>query len=159
MTLRSYMRVLSAAIALLFVAVGCKDSDEEIPPPSEKYTFDIAVSDIRVADAVVTVTPSDALATYYCSVVKKADFDKLGSDEAYLDDDIDYLKAQAEKKQLTFKAYLETVIATGSEPIKFVTLEPSTDYYAYVYGITPEGRVTSDLKKTRSRRRPPNRRS
>ena len=64
MTLRSYMRVLSAAIALLFVAVGCKDSDEEIPPPSEKYTFDIAVSDIRVADAVVTVTPSDALATY-----------------------------------------------------------------------------------------------
>ena len=148
MTLRSYMRVLSAAIALLFVAVGCKDSDEEIPPPSEKYTFDIAVSDIRVADAVVTVTPSDALATYYCSVVKKADFDKLGSDEAYLDDDIDYLKAQAEKKQLTFKAYLETVIATGSEPIKFVTLEPSTDYYAYVYGITPEGRVTSDLKKT-----------
>ena len=148
MTLRSYMRVLSTAIALLFVAVGCKDSDEEIPPPSEKYTFDIAVSDIRVADAVVTVTPSDALATYYCSVVKKADFDKLGSDEAYLDDDIDYLKAQAEKKQLTFKAYLETVIATGSEPIKFVTLEPSTDYYAYVYGITPEGRVTSDLKKT-----------
>ena len=99
------MRVLSAAIALLFVAVGCKDSDEE-PPPSEKYTFDIAVSDIRVADAVVTVTPSDALATYYCSVVKKADFDKLGSDEAYLDDDIDYLKAQSEKKQLTFKAYL-----------------------------------------------------
>ena len=73
---------------------------------------------------MVTVTPSDALATYYCSVVKKADFDKLGSDEAYLDDDIDYLKAQAEKKQLTFKAYLETVIATGSEPIKFVTLEP-----------------------------------
>lgn len=47
---------------------------------------------------MVTVTPSDALATYYCSVVKKADFDKLGSDEAYLDDDIDYLKAQAEKK-------------------------------------------------------------
>lgn len=121
---------------------------KKFPPPSEKYTFDIAVSDIRVADAVVTVTPSDALATYYCSVVKKADFDKLGSDEAYLDDDIDYLKAQAEKKQLTFKAYLETVIATGSEPIKFVTLEPSTDYYAYVYGITPEGRVTSDLKKT-----------
>ena len=74
------MRVLSAAIALLFVAVGCKDSDEEIPPPSEKYTFDIAVSDIRVADAVVTVTPSDALATYYCSVVKKADFDKLAAD-------------------------------------------------------------------------------
>lgn len=66
-------------------------------PPLGKYTFDIAVSDIRVADAVVTVTPSDALATYYCSVVKKADFDKLGSDEAYLDDDIDYLKAQAEK--------------------------------------------------------------
>ena len=35
MTLRSYMRVLSAAIALLFVAVGCKHSDEEITPRSE----------------------------------------------------------------------------------------------------------------------------
>lgn len=147
MTLKSYMRVLSAAIGLLLVAVGCKDSDEETPPPSEKYTFDIAVSDIGATDVAVKVTPSDELATYYCSVVKKADFDKLGSDEAYLNDDIDYLKSQAEKKELTFKAYLETVIAKGSEPIKFVTLEASTDYYAYVYGITTDGKVTSDLKK------------
>ena len=45
--------------------------------PSEKYTFDISVSDISVADDVVTVTPIDALATYYCSVFKMADFDKL----------------------------------------------------------------------------------
>lgn len=147
MTLKSYMRVFSAAIALLLVAVGCKDSEKETPPPSQKYTFDIAVQDIRATDAAVKVTPSDELATYYCSVVKKVDFDKLGSDEAYLKDDIEYLKKEADNKDLTFKNYLKTVIAKGSEPIKFITLEPSTDYYAYVYGITVDGQVTSDLKK------------
>lgn len=147
MTLKSYMRVFSAAIALLLVAVGCKDSEKETPPPSQKYTFDIAVQDIRATDAAVKVTPSDELATYYCSVVKKVDFDKQGSDEAYLKDDIKYLKDEAEKKNLDFKDYLKTVIAKGSEPIKFITLEPSTDYYAYVYGITVDGQVTSDLKK------------
>ena len=142
MTLKFYSRVLLAAMTLVFFATGCKD--DETPPPSEKYTFDIAASDITAADVVVKVTPSDLQATYY----KKADFDKIGTDDAYLKDDIEYLKAEAEKKQLSFKAYLETVVAKGSEPQKFIGLTASTDYYAYVYGITVDGKVTSDLKKT-----------
>ena len=43
MTLKSYLRMLLAAVTLLFVTSGCNDDDDKVgPPPS--YSFSVAVS-------------------------------------------------------------------------------------------------------------------
>ena len=91
MTLKSYLRMLLAAVTLLFVT----NSD---PPPS--YSFSVAVSDVAQTEATVTVTPSNDQATYYYAAVKKAEFDTFESDAAYAQHILDNLKAIADKKVL-----------------------------------------------------------
>lgn len=64
---------------LSFVACDDDNKGEEPPVP---VTFEVAVSDVETKSATVTVTPSDANATYYFDVVEKATFDELGSPTA-----------------------------------------------------------------------------
>ena len=99
MTLKSYLRMLLAAVTLLFVTSGCNDDDDKVgPPPS--YSFSVAVSDVAQTEATVTVTPSNDQATYYYAAVKKAEFDTFESDAAYAQHILDNLKAIADKKVL-----------------------------------------------------------
>ena len=110
MTLKSYLRMLLAAVTLLFVTSGCNDDDDKVgPPPS--YSFSVAVSDVAQTEATVTVTPSNDQATYYYAAVKKAEFDTFESDAAYAQHILDNLKAIADKKVLPLSEYLATALA------------------------------------------------
>ena len=78
-----YLRMLLAAVAALFVATACDDSEEKTDPvgpgiDETPLTFEIAVSNIEGAKASLSVTPSKQLATYYWSAVKKGIFDTRG---------------------------------------------------------------------------------
>ena len=146
MTLKSYLRMLLAAVTLLFVTSGCNDDDDKVgPPPS--YSFSVAVSDVAQAEATVTVTPSNDQATYYYAAVKKAEFDTFESDAAYAQHILDNLKAIADKKVLPLSEYLATALVKGSAPQKITDLTAGTDYYAVALGMLTDGRFTSDLVK------------
>lgn len=146
MTLKSYLRMLLAAVTLMFVTTGCNDDEEKVgPPPS--YTFGIAVSDVTETEATVTVTPSNDQATYYYGAVKKADFDAFESDAAYAQNILATLKAAADRKVLSLEEYLQTALSKGSSPKKIADLIPETEYYAVAIGILTDGRFTSDLVK------------
>lgn len=146
MTLKSYLRMLLAAVTLMFVTTGCNDDEEKVgPPPS--YTFGIAVSDVTETEATVTVTPSNDQATYYYGAVKKADFDAFESDAAYAQNILATLKAAADRKVLSLEEYLQTALSKGSSPKKITDLTAGTDYYAVAIGILTDGRLTSDLVK------------
>lgn len=146
MTLKSYLRMLLAAVTLMFVTTGCNDDEEKVgPPPS--YTFGIAVSDVTETEATVTVTPSNDQATYYYGAVKKADFDAFESDAAYAQNILATLKAAADRKVLSLEEYLQTALSKGSSPKKISDLMAGTDYYAVAIGILTDGRLTSDLVK------------
>lgn len=146
MTLKSYLRMLLAAVTLLFVTSGCNDDDNKVgPPPS--YTFSVAVSDVTETEATVTVTPSNDQATYYYAAVKKADFDAFESDAAYAQNILATLQAAADRKVLSLKEYLETALSKGSAPQKVTDLTAGTDYYAVALGMLTDGRFTSDLVK------------
>lgn len=80
-------------------------------------------------------------------MVEKTIFDAAGSDAAYIQNDLKYLKSEADKASQTLEEYLKTKIETGTKTVPFVRLDASTDYIAYVYGITPQGAVTSPLAK------------
>ena len=148
-----YLRTCAAALAAVAVAAGCSDSDDPdqpIPPPTgEKYAFSIAVSDIKGTSASVTVTPDDksTQATWYCSMIAKQSFDASASDAAFLQNDLAYLKEEAAKAGVSLSAYLATKIESGTKTVPFTGLTASTDYYAYVYGITEAGEITSPLFK------------
>ena len=146
MTLKSYLRMLLAAVTLLFVTSGCNDDDDKVgPPPS--YSFSVAVSDVAQTEATVTVTPSNDQATYYYAAVKKAEFDTFESDAAYAQHILDNLKAIADKKVLPLSEYLATALVKGSAPQKITDLTAGTDYYAVALGMLTDGRCTSDLVK------------
>ena len=153
MTLKSYLRMLLAAVTLLFVTSGCNDDDDKVgPPPS--YSFSVAVSDVAQTEATVTVTPSNDQATYYYAAVKKAEFDTFESDAAYAQHILDNLKAIADKKVLPLSEYLATALVKGSAPQKITDLTAGTDYYAVALGMLTAGRgggrggrFTSDLVK------------
>jgi len=146
MTLKSYLRMLLAAVTLLFVTSGCNDDDDKVgPPPS--YSFSVAVSDVAQPEATVTVTPSNDQATYYYAAVKKAEFDTFESDAAYAQHILDNLKAIADKKVLPLSEYLATALVKGSAPQKITDLTAGTDYYAVALGMLTDGRFTSDLVK------------
>lgn len=146
MTLKSYLRMLLAAVTLLFVTSGCNDDDNKVgPPPS--YSFSVAVSDVAQTEATVTVTPSNDQATYYYAAVKKAEFDTFESDAAYAQHILDNLKAIADKKVLPLSEYLATALVKGSAPQKITDLTAGTDYYAVALGMLTDGRFTSDLVK------------
>lgn len=146
MTLKSYLRMLLAAVTLMFVTTGCNDDEKKVgPPPS--YTFGIAVSDVTETEATVTVTPSNDQATYYYGAVKKADFDAFESDAAYAQNILATLKAAADRKVLSLEEYLQTALSKGSSPKKIADLTAGTDYYAVAIGILTDGRFTSDLVK------------
>ena len=146
MTLKSYLRMLLAAVTLLFVTSGCNDDDDKVgPPPS--YSFSVAVSDVAQTEATVTVTPSNDQATYYYAAVKKAEFDTFESDAAYAQHILDNLKAIADKKVLPLSEYLATALVKGSAPQKITDLTAGTDYYAVALGMLTDGRFTSDRVK------------
>lgn len=146
MTFKSYLRMLFATMTILFVATSCKDEGkDETPPPS--YSFSVAVSNIAQTEATVTVTPSDAQATYYYAVVQKSAFDAAGSDAAYAKKILADLQAQADKKSMSLSDYLKTALSKGSTPQKVTDLTEQTEYYAVVLGMLTDGRFTSDLVK------------
>ena len=144
MTLKSYLRMLLAAVTLLFVTSGCNDDDDKVGP---SYSFSVAVSDVAQTEATVTVTPSNDQATYYYAAVKKAEFDTFESDAAYAQHILDNLKAIADKKVLPLSEYLATALVKGSAPQKITDLTAGTDYYAVALGMLTDGRFTSDLVK------------
>lgn len=149
-----YLRTVCAALAVVAATTGCDNNDPDDPnspplPPNEQFAFSVAVGDVSHNSASLTVTPDakSAQATWYCSVVEKTIFDAAGSDAAYIQNDLKYLKSEADKASQTLEEYLRTKIETGTKTIPFVRLDASTDYIAYVYGITAQGAVTSPLAK------------
>lgn len=153
MKLKIYLRMLLAAVAALFVTTGCSDSNDDkgdgpTPPPDKSLTFDIGVSGIDKDQAKLAVTPSDQTATYYYNAVKKSIYDGLGSDKAFLEDDLEFLRSEAAKESMTLEAYLQSKTSRGTATYTLTGLEKETEYYAYVYGLKTDGTITSDLTKS-----------
>ena len=132
MKLKMYLRMLLAAVAALFVATACDDSEEKTDPvgpgiDETPLTFEIAVSNIEGAKASLSVTPSKQLATYYWSAVKKSIFDDLGTDEAFLEDDMAFIQREATANQMTLSAYLQWVTGRGPATYTLTGLEAETE--------------------------------
>lgn len=124
---------------LSFVACDDDNKGEEPPVP---VTFEVAVSDVETKSATVTVTPSDANATYYFDVVEKATFDELGSPTAVAEKVIADLKEyQAENG-----AALSDTLSQGNDSRVYTeVLLASTEYTACAFGVDASGKLTTEV--------------
>lgn len=154
MTFKFYLRMVATAMMTLFLAVGCSDDKTDdpkpVPPPDPTVdcTFDLKVEGIGSNFATVYANPSDKTVPLHVGVAKKSLVDTFASDTAFQTNDIETLKSEAEELGLTISEYLKKSMIVGDIPTMFSNLESSTDYYAYVYGITEAGEVTTALSKT-----------
>ncbi|MBQ5647842.1 MAG: hypothetical protein IIV16_01815 [Alistipes sp.] len=143
--MKKFFNLLLAALAV--VSVACTPNNEEGAEnnngnnngPSDN-TFVLNVVNIWATDATAIVTPSNN-DTYYCGHITKERYD------AYEGENIaqmlaDELKAKCEEKGVSVSNYL----FYGKKSIQFVgQLTPDTEYYAFVFGLSNDAVVTTDI--------------
>lgn len=136
-----------AAVALsasVFAAYSCDKNEDPAEP--EGLTFTLRLDGTTPTSTDLTVTPSDASATYYYDLLGKEAYDHLTSEGAqvYFDGELK-LREEAYKDELTRDEILAKMLSTGEAMFSFTKLVASTDYYAVAFGVNSEGKVTTEV--------------
>lgn len=110
--------------------------------------FDIQLELVTQTSAKYSVIPGDKEQTYLSMLVEKDYFDSYDSDEAYFQDDLNYISQMAESFGVSTEEYLANTLNRGDLLVKNMTgLLPGTAYYVYAYGLTTQGVRTTDIYK------------
>lgn len=139
--------ILFVFMAAAFAAAACGKNDGGGGAPAVK-PFEIAVTGETTWTAEVAWTPKNIEQTYVGMVVSKEEFDAVGSDAAYIADDLAYFQKLAEYFETDLAAVIESYLVTGADAQQVTGLKADTEYYAYAYGLEPDGTVTTQLVKT-----------
>lgn len=111
----------------------------------------ISVSGITLNSATFTVEPNYTVDSYTFGVVKKADYESFASEAEFIGGEIEKLRSEAAEWGFSFEEYLDFVLYRSSEGEQTFTrenLEPGTEYYAYVFGLSTSGEATTAVAKT-----------
>ena len=127
-------KIFNLMLAMLtVVGVACTPSEgTEGENNPTKASFVIDVTNISEMGATITVEPSNS-DTYYFAVIERSTIDKY-----------------ADKNEFTQKLVPmldESVLSSGKDSYTYPygDLSPDTEYYAYAFGVTADGEITSDL--------------
>lgn len=108
---------------------------------TSQNTFAISVSGITSDSATVSITPSNN-DTYYFDVVETEFVEQYSSLKEMAADYIAYLKEYFESYGYT----LADALSSGSDSYTYEgDLDPSTSYYAFVFGVNGDGTITTDV--------------
>lgn len=108
-------------------------------------TFTMTITDISASEATVDFVPSDNATRYFYAVLEKEAFDKIQAEGGIFADDMVYFEYLAQQDSRTVEETIRKMTATGTKHQPYVSLSPETDYYAYAYGLEPDGYVTTEL--------------
>ena len=113
-------------------------------------SYVISVTNITTNSATVTVTPSDNDTSYYFDVIEKDYLDAYTNSADFLADYVAEIKAYIDELNaygygITFADFVS--YGKDSYDYEAGTLDPNTEYYAIAFGLSEEGKVTSDLNK------------
>lgn len=141
-------KLLNLLLAMLaVVGVACTPNNEgnggENGDPKPALTFTIQLSNISSASVKMEVTPSNNTDTYFFDVVEKSVLNHYSSPKAFVADYISQLKAIYEEHGIA----LGDILSQGPDSWEYQEgdLNPDTDYYAFAFGVTAEGVVTSEV--------------
>ena len=106
----------------------------------------ITISDVTAPGVIFSVTTSDPEMTWIPMVTYKESFEYFDTADELFKNDLEYFDYLADIRDMTRSEFLEMMTAQGSlENVNLDGLNPSTDFVLYAYGITLEGRRTTDI--------------
>lgn len=106
----------------------------------------ISISKVTATGVTFSVTTSDESLTWIPMVTYKDGFEYYESADELFQYDLEYFAYLADIRDMTLAEFLETMVASGSMvDVPFDGLQPSTDYVLYAYGVTTDGRRTTDI--------------
>jgi hypothetical protein len=102
-------------------------------------TFTIAVSNVTVKGATVSVTPSNN-DTYYFDVIEKKLFDSYTDKRKFASEYIEKVKAH-------YGSSFQHALSFETDSYSYEgNLNPNTEYYAVAFGVTTSCEITTDVK-------------
>lgn len=129
--MKKLLNLLIASLALYGVACT--------PGGVNETKFSITVSGITHESATVGVSPSTD-ATYFFDIIEKEIYDATGGGHLFALAMVELIKEAAAEDGLTISDYL----SSGPDIYEY-SLEPNAEYYAYAFGVTSAGEVTTDI--------------
>ena len=114
--------------------------------------FVISVTNITSTGATVSVTPSND-DTYYFDVIEKKILDEYGGREAqFAADYVEDIKSYLDELNAIYGNIfsLADFVSSGKDSYTYGTepaLDPNTEYYAFAFGLSEKGEITSGLSK------------
>lgn len=141
--MKNLVKLMFMALAMCFVACGefgNGGNDGNGGSDNTPLTFTIGISNITSSTAKVTVTPSNNDKTYYYDIVDKEtlDFYYDGSIAKCAKDLVEYITKDLGKT-------MEEYVVSGKDVYIFDSLEASTDYYIFAFGVLNDGTITSNI--------------
>lgn len=131
-------KLLNLLLAMLAVCgISCEPNDLV----GGKTTFAISVTNITTTGATIDVVPSNNHTYYYFDVVQKIYFEEYATPTEFAYSRIEQRKEYAESQGVTLAEALS--LGAGNYVCNWLT--GNKEYYAYAFGITPEGELCTDV--------------
>lgn len=125
---------------------GAEDVTLEVSQACFVSPLTIIVSDVTATGVIFSVTTSDPELTWLPMVTYKESFEYFDTPDELFANDLDYFAYLADIQDMNRAEFIESMVAVGPlEDVNLDGLQPSTEYVLYAYGITPEGRRTTDI--------------
>lgn len=134
-------KLINLFIAMLALCgISCEHQGEGVGDKTPT-TFVIQVVDITTTTATVNVIPSNHSTYYYFDVVAQKQYNEYASPEAFANSRIASLEQWIKENNTTWAEML----VTGPGHSETTWLMGGTDYYAYAFGITADGKLCTDV--------------
>lgn len=131
------------------VILGYEGAENVVIEVSQDFfvsPLSIEVSAVTATGLTFSVTTSDETLTWIPMVTYKESFEYFDTADELFEYDLEYFAYLADIQDMTRQEFLEMMVAQGSlTDVTFDGLQPSTDYVLYAYGITVDGRRTTDI--------------
>lgn len=106
----------------------------------------IVLENVGATDVTFTVETTDPELTWIPMITYKEYYDSMESDEELFQEDLEYFNYLAEIYELSLEEYLSDMLAQGTEEhIYFDGLKTETAYVLYAYGLSADGRRTTEI--------------
>lgn len=115
--------------------------------------FEIEVPLVRALSVQYNIAHADPAASFMVRMVKQAEIDALGSDEAIFEHELDFLEELAATHKVSFDRVVRDNIETGAKRSFATRLDAATQYYIMAYGVErkkTEGMTREDLVRSTS---------
>ncbi len=131
------------------VIISYKDAEDVVLDVTQDFFINplkIALSGVTATGVTFSVTTSEPDLTWIPMITYKEGFEYWDTADELFNSDIEYFRYLADINDQTLQEFLESMVAMGSlEDVYLDGLQPSTDYVLYAYGVTTDGRRTTDI--------------